>query len=122
MEIDRYEERKNIKETIDYENLRRKLSYDDLESLLEMIVDVMCSTASVMRIGGEVLPVEAVKRRFRQLDGEHIKYVIDSMRQTTAKIVNIRAYLLTALYHAPVTIGPYYSAAVRHDYGKCVSP
>lgn len=122
MEMDRCEERKNIKETIDYENLRRKLPYDDLESLLEMIVDVMCSTASVMRIGGEVLPVEAVKRRFRQLDGEHIKYVIDSMRQTTAKIVNIRAYLLTALYHAPVTIGPYYSAAVRHDYGKCVSP
>lgn len=28
-----------------------------------------------------------------------------------------RAYLLTALYNAPVTIGPYYSAAVRHDYG-----
>ena len=71
-----------------------------------------------MRIGGEVLPAETVKRRFRQLNSEHIRYVADSLRQTTTKINNIRAYLLTALYHAPVTIGPYYSAAVRHDFGK----
>ena len=42
---------------------------------------------------------------------------IDSMSQTTTKINNIRAYLLTALYNAPITIGPYYSAAVRHDFG-----
>ena len=70
-----------------------------------------------MRIGGEVLPVDAVRQRFRQLDSEHIKYVIDSLRQTTTKINNIRAYLLTALYNAPITIGPYYSAAVRHDFG-----
>ncbi len=88
-----------------------------MESLLELIVDVVSSTASTMRIGGEVLPSEAVKRRFRQLDSEHIKYVIDSLKQTTTKINNIRAYLLTALYNAPVTIGPYYSAAVRHDFG-----
>ena len=88
-----------------------------MESLLELIVDVMCSTAAAMRIGGEVLPVEAVRRHFRQLDSEHIRYVIDSLRQTTTKINNIRAYLLTALYNAPITIGPYYSAAVRHDFG-----
>ena len=58
-----------------------------------------------------------VKERFRQLDNSHIEYVIDSLKQTTTKINNIRAYLLTALYNAPVTIGPYYSAAVRHDFG-----
>ena len=89
----------------------------NVESLLELIVDVLSSTASAMRIGGEVLPADAVRRRFRQLDGEHVRYVIDSLRQTTTKINNIRAYLLTALYNAPVTIGPYYAAAVRHDFG-----
>ena len=68
-------------------------------------------------IGGEVLPAETVKRRFQQLDSGHIRYVVESLRQTTTKINNIRAYLLTALYNAPVTIGPYYSAAVRHDFG-----
>ena len=117
MGMDRYEQREIIKENIGYEQLQQELPYDDVESLLELIVDVICSTASTMRIGGEVLPVETVKQRFQQLDGGHIKYVVESMRQTTTKINNIRAYLLTALYNAPVTIGPYYTAAVRHDFG-----
>ena len=115
--IDRYEQREIIEENIGYEQLRQVLPYDDVESLLELIVDVICSTASTMRIGGDVLPAEIVKRRFQQLDGGHIKYVVESLRQTTTKINNIRAYLLTALYNAPVTIGPYYTAAVRHDFG-----
>lgn len=117
MGIDRCEVREDVKENIEYEHLRQELPYDDVESLLALIVDVLSSTASTIRIGGEVLPVDAVRRRFRQLDSEHIKYIIDSMSQTTTKINNIRAYLLTALYNAPITIGPYYSAAVRHDFG-----
>ena len=117
MGIDRCEVREEVKVNIEYEHLRQELPYDDVESLLELIVDVLNSTASTIRIGGEVLPVDAVRRRFHQLDSEHIKYIIDSMSQTTTKINNIRAYLLTALYNAPITIGPYYSAAVRHDFG-----
>ena len=116
-EMERYEQREQIKENIDYDYLRRQCPYDDVESLLELIVDVVGSTASTIRIGKEVLPAETVKRRFLQLDSSHIEYVIDSLKQTTTKINNIRAYLLTALYNAPVTIGPYYSAAVRHDFG-----
>ena len=116
-EMERYERREEIKANIDYDHLRRQCPYDDVESLLELMVDVVCSTASTMRIGGEVLPVGTVRERYLQLDGSHIEYVIDSLKQTTTKINNIRAYLLTALYNAPVTIGPYYSAAVRHDFG-----
>lgn len=116
-EMERYEQREQIKANIDYDYLSRQCPYDDVESLLELIVDVVSSTASTIRIGKEVLPAETVKRRFLQLDSSHIEYVIDSLKQTTTKINNIRAYLLTALYNAPVTIGPYYSAAVRHDFG-----
>ena len=47
----------------------------------------------------------------------YVAYVMDALRETTTKIWNIRAYLLTALYNAPITMGPYYAAAVRHDYG-----
>ena len=88
-----------------------------MESLLELILDVMTHTASTIRIGGQVFSVDTVKERFSQLDKEHIAYVIDSIKQTTTKINNIRTYFLTALFNAPVTIGPYYSAAVRHDFG-----
>ena len=117
LEMERYEQREQIKENIDYDYLLQEHPYDDVESLLELIVDVVSSTAVTIRIGKEVLPAETVKRRFLELDSSHIKYVIESLNQTTTKINNIRAYLLTALYNAPVTIGPYYSAAVRHDFG-----
>ena len=33
------------------------------------------------------------------------------------QIRNIRAYLLTALYNAPITISQYYQAEVQHDFG-----
>ena len=102
---------------IDLEGLQLAHPYDDVESLLELMVDVLCSTAPTMRGAGEVLPTETVKQRFRKLDSSHIEYIIEAMSQTTTKINNIRAYLLTALYNAPVTMGPYYSAAVRHDFG-----
>ena len=117
LEMERCEQREQIKENIDYDYLLRENPYDDVESLLELIVDVVSSTAVTIRIGKEALPAETVKRRFLELDSSHIKYVIESLNQTTTKINNIRAYLLTALYNAPVTIGPYYSAAVRHDFG-----
>ena len=53
------------------------------------------------------------------LTHEHCDHMagLDALRETTTKIWNIRAYLLTALYNAPLTIGPYYAAAVRHDFG-----
>ncbi len=117
MGMDRYELREEVKANIDFENLRRAHPYDDVDSLLELMVDVLGSTAPTLRIAGENLPVETVKRRFRTLDSAHIEYIIEAMSQTTTKINNIRAYLLTALYNAPVTMGPYYSAAVRHDFG-----
>ena len=110
--------RSEIKREIDYEYLCSKYPFDDVESLLELMVEVESSSAATMRIGGELLPAETVRRRFLQLDRSHIEYVIESLRQTNSRIVNIRAYLLTALYNAPVTMGPYYSAVVRHDISR----
>ena len=117
MEMERYECRKEVMEQINYVDLQKSYPYDDVDCLLELIVDTLCSTAATMRIGGDILPASAVKERYRQLDAEHIRYVINGLRQTTTQIRNIRAYLLTTLYNAPLTMGPYYSAAVRHDTG-----
>lgn len=103
--------------SIDYDILEVNYPYDDVDSFMELICDVLCSSAATMKIGNEQLSTDRVKTRYRQLEYGHIEYVIDTLKKTTNEIHNIRAYLLTALYNAPVTIGPYYSAAVRHDYG-----
>ncbi len=44
---------------------------------------------------------------------------MDSMRENTTFIRNIRAYTLAALYNAPMTMHSYYAARVNHDlYGS----
>lgn len=107
----------SVREQIDYPLLAQSYPYDDPDCLLELICEVLTSTAPAIRIGSENIPTPKVQDRFRKLTFEHIAYVLDALRETTTKIWNIRAYLLTALYNAPITMGPYYAAAVRHDYG-----
>ena len=105
-----------MRDQIDYPLLSVQYPYDDPDCILQLICDVLTSTAETIRIGNENIPTPKVQSRFRRLDFEHVAYVLDSLRETTSKIKNIRAYLLTALYNAPLTIGPYYAAAVRHDF------
>ena len=48
----------------------------------------------------------------------HLEYVIGCMKETTTKITNIKAYMITALYNAPTTINHFYQQEVQHDmYG-----
>ena len=68
-----------------------------------------------VRIAKEQYPAGFVKSKFLKLNHSHIEYVLECMKNSTAKIHNIRAYLLTALYHAPETIHHYYAAQMRAD-------
>ena len=107
-----------VKEQIDYEMLCHYYPYDDPDSMLQLICEVLCSTAPYIKIEGVNMPASKVQSRFRKLCFEHVAYVLDAFRENTNKINNIKAYFLTALYNAPLTIGPYYSNAVRHDSAK----
>jgi len=68
-----------------------------------------------LRIAGDDYPAELVKSKFMKLDGEHIRFVLDCMRENTTKIRNIKQYLKAALFNAPSTIGNYYTSLVAHD-------
>ena len=59
-------------------------------------------------IGKEQHGSENVKVRFKQLNKFHIDYVLECLKQNTTKIVNVKNYLLTALYNAPLTMDTYY--------------
>lgn len=112
--------REVIKENIEYDIMRQQLGYnaDLLDDILDIMVDTVCSSKRMIRIGGEDYPREAVKSRLLKINGEHIGYVIDCLKENTTKVRNIRAYLLTSLYNAPTTINSYYTALVNHDlYG-----
>lgn len=112
--------RQIILENIGYDSLTQdeRIDRDQLDEILELIVDTICSARTVIRVAGDDFPAEVVKSRFLKLDGSHVRYVLDCMRENTTFIRNIKQYLLAALYNAPSTIGNYYASLVNHDlYG-----
>lgn len=91
---------------------------DMLNEIVELIVDTVCSEQEMIRIGGDRKPKDVVKSQFLKLNSEHIRFVLKCLKENTSKVINIRQYLLTVLYNAPLTISNYYSALVQHDmYG-----
>ena len=96
----------------------RHIDREQLDEIVDLIVDTVCSARKVIRIAGDDYPAEVVKSRFMKLDSSHVQYVMDCMKDNTTYVRNIKKYLLAALYNAPTTINSYYSSLVQHDmYG-----
>lgn len=109
-----------VYENIEFEHLCAKHKYDRtrLEEIADLIVDAVCSDKRTTRICGEDKPTEIVRSRFLKLGSEHIEYVFECLDNNTTKIHNMKSYLLTTLYNAPLTMDSYYQNAVNHDlYG-----
>ena len=116
--MDRSEYLKEIRENIEYPFLCQQFGQDDVDEVVGLMADVMCSTQQTIRIGGNDIPLTQVQARFYRLDYAMMVYVFESLRRNTTKVRNIRAYLLTSLYNAPTTLSSYYTALVNHDlYG-----
>lgn len=120
-EIDGMEEMEGYRGTI-----RKNIAYecfadryhrrDTVDELVELMTDVMAlPDDSTVRIAGVERPVTVVKSQFMKLGQMHIEYVLDCLQKNTSKVENIRGYLLTTLYNAPMTIENYYHAEVVHD-------
>ena len=116
--IERWSQKECVKKQIEYDALCTQYASEDVDALVELIAEMQSSTAAVIRLGKEQIPIEIIKERFRQLTQMHVEYVLDSLKTTTTQINNIKAYLLTALYNAPTTMGFFYAAQVRHDLGR----
>ena len=106
-----------IKESISYDILLQdnSLEADRINEIVDLILETVCTKRSTIRVAGDDYPAELVKSKFMKLDSEHIRFVLDCMRENTTKIRNIKQYLKAALFNAPSTIGNYYTSLVSHD-------
>jgi hypothetical protein len=106
-----------VRENTDYDCLieQNPDKADRINELMSVMVDVICSTKSTVRVNGEDIPHEVVKSVFLKLDSSHIEYVLQAMNNTTSDVRNIRSYLITALYNAPSTLSSYWGAVVNRD-------
>ena len=119
--MDKREYLKHFEESLSLDALRHDLPYkrDQLDEIAALLAETCASRKTYIHIAGEDKPLQEVRERFLSLNGEHIRYVLESLDETTSRVRNIRQYLLTALYNAPLTINSYYDALVRHDlYGN----
>lgn len=124
-ETDRMGQRKRYEDMI-RDNLEVDILSQDarfqterVNEIIEIMLDAVCSTSPTIRINGEDMPHEVVKSRFLKLNSSHIEYIFQAMDNCPSDIRNIRAYLLTVIYNATLTMDNYYSALVNHDlYGK----
>ena len=119
--MEEYEQYKNrFRTELELDTLIQR--YPDKEETLEGILELLAETCSTKKeeicIAGDHKPRELVKNRLMKLNATHIQYVLECMKENTSDIKNIKQYLLTMLFNAPVTISSYYQAKVNHDlYG-----
>ena len=88
---------------------------ETLEGILDLLAETCSSKRKTIRIAGDDKPLEIVKSRFMKLNSLHIEYVLDCLKENTTYVRDMKQYLLTTLFNAPVTIDPYYQARVNYD-------
>lgn len=110
-----------IRENICYDEFIQEYPWDaeQLDEMVEILVEAVCSKRDTIRVAGNDFPQAVVKAHLLKLDAGHIRFVFDCLKNNTTQIKNIKQYLLTTLYNAPVTMENHYAAQVNYDlYGR----
>jgi hypothetical protein len=114
-----YEERRKVKEqileNIEYKTLINEFYAAEITELVNLMTEACCSRKPFLRIAGEELPGETVREQFLSLNCDHIRYVMEALKDNHTRIVNTKQYLLTALYNAPLTMHHYYRGLVNYE-------
>jgi|GEM_PF-505692 len=107
-------------DNVGYQALCQQYPKDQVEEILELMVDTICSTKDAIRISGTKCPIEVVRSRFLKIKQPEMEYILFCLQKNTTKITNIRQYLLAVIYNAPTTINQYYQTLVGYNENKNV--
>ena len=109
--------REIIHKNIEYDSLQQDPACDPelLDEIVELMIETICSTRRTIRVAKNDFLHGDVKTRLLALNGEHIRFVFESLRENTSKVQNMKQYLLATLFNAPSTIRHYYASQVNHD-------
>ena len=108
-----------------YEHLEMDIMYERypydkelLDSITDLMLDVLCSKRKTIRIAGDDKPANVVKSQFMKVDHMHIEYVMECMQTNASRVRNIKQYMLAAIYNAPYTMQSYYMAKANADVAE----
>ena len=112
------------------EILKRNISYeyfvvdgypykDEVDELINIMAEVMVMPEEeTIRIERKNVQVAIVQDRFLQYEQRHIEYVLNCLKHNKTKITNIKSYLRTTLYNAPLTVDNHCRAEVNYNMNK----
>lgn len=110
----------DIKEQINYEHLiapgtfKKIILPEDLNAVVTAIA-MLKTVTEPQEIGGNWYAPEVIHERADSIRDEHVEYVFECLGEKTDEINNIVAYLKTAVFNAPATMGAYMSNKVNVD-------
>ena len=97
---------------------RPKGNQEELDELVGIMLDCICSNAKTIRVNGQDMDANVVKAQLLKLDSEHIQFVFDRMYANTSEVTNVRAYLITTLYNASLTMNTAFGMDFRATFGN----
>ena len=106
-----------IKSNINYNDLCKQYNKFMIDNVVDVMTEVFCAKDSLY-INRQKMSCRAVQRMYEKIDYDCVVYVIDCIADTSKKhkIKNMKSYLMTALYNAPMTIDAYYAAQFNSDF------
>ena len=105
-----------IKENIEYDNLMVETKYSSakIDELIEIMVEA-CVLMGDVEMNGNKIPHQLIQSRFEKYNKDTIIAVLDSLSANTTDVRNVKKYLLTTLFNAPITMRNQIDLAVMHD-------
>ena len=109
-----------VKENIGYDflNSENPSAEKRIDEILQIIIDVIISERDYFVINKERVPAAILKKKFLQLDEDHIEYVLSSINNYTKEITNVRNFLISSLYNALHSLDTYLTTKFNQDFGK----
>lgn len=95
-----------------------------LQEIVRLCADMTsaCDRSASVTIGKHSYSSQEARERFMRLSAEDIEYFLDCFGNTCSQIHNPKAYILTSLFNAPLTINSYKACKTRRRAGNVVLP
>lgn len=100
-QVDRYT-MEAIKEMYRYEDIIIQYpdKQTDIDIVFDILYDTLNSTKPTVRINGQEKQTMVVIGKLKKLEPDDLVYAVTKFHEQTDRIKNVKAYLLTVLYHA----------------------
>ena len=104
-----------VKDNIDFEFLCTQEPSERIQEIVNIIVDIICTSKEQIKINDEYVPYEAAVKRLLKVDADHVLYALDCLDNRSGEISNLKSYLITLLYNTNYTMFNHYSSLYERN-------